>query len=135
MRHSAVVTGMFALVVAGCAATGTIGGGAPLVGPWGGMHASLELTVAGGTITYDCAHGALRAPLVTDGDGNFEVPGIHVRETGGPVRIDAVPDSLPARYFGQVGNNRMLLRVAVGADTLGPFDLQLGAPAQLFRCL
>jgi hypothetical protein len=119
--------------VDGCSVVGTASG--PVTGSWGGMHASLTLTGADGTITYDCAHGGLRAPLMLDGDGNFDVPGVHVRETGGPVRIDAVPDSLPARYFGQVAGSRMTLRVAVGADTLGPFDLRLGAPAQLVRCL
>ena len=60
---------------------------------------------------------------------------VRVRETGGPVRVDAVPDSLPARYLGQVASNRMTLRMAVGADTLGPFDLPLGATPQLYRCL
>jgi hypothetical protein len=135
MQHERVLIGMLTLAFSGCAAPGAASNDGPITGSWGGVHASLTLTGAGGTIMYDCAHGGLRAPLVPDTDGNFDVLGVHMRESGGPVRIDAVPDSLPARYFGQVNGDRMTLRVIVGADTLGPFDLQLGAAPQLFRCL
>jgi hypothetical protein len=58
-----------------------------------------------------------------------------VPERGGPVQIGEVPDSLPARFIGQFTRDRMTLRDLVGNDTLGPFDLQLGAAPQLFRCL
>ena len=37
--------------------------------------------------------------------------------------------------WGGVHGDRMTLRVVVGADTLGPLDLQQGAAPQLFRCL
>ncbi len=105
------------------------------VGAWGGAHASLTLTGTGGTIAYDCAHGGLAAPVMPDGEGAFDVGGVHVREHGGPVRIGEIPDSLPARYVGRARGDRMTLRALVGKDTIGPFELQLGAPAQLFRCL
>jgi hypothetical protein len=95
----------------------------------------LTLTETGGTITYDCAHGGLNAPVVPDGAGSFDVVGVHVREHGGPIHVGEIPDSLPARYVGQVSRDRMTLRVLVGADTLGPFELQLGVAPQLFRCL
>ncbi len=129
-----------ALSLAGLAAC-TIGAGpsaangTPLSGEWGGVHAGLSLTAGGGAISYDCAHGGLSASVVPDRAGRFDVPGVHVREHGGPVRIDEVPDSLPARYLGQVDGDRMTLRVLVGADTLGPFDLQRGVAPLLFRCL
>jgi hypothetical protein len=58
-----------------------------------------------------------------------------VREHGGPIRVGEVPDSLPARYAGHVRGDRMTLRVLVGADTLGPFELRRGAEPQLFKCL
>lgn len=119
----------------GCAVAAPSQEGLPVVGSWGGAHASLALTETGGTITYDCAHGGLGGPVVPDGAGAFAVAGVHVREHGGPIRIGEVPDSLPARYLGQVRGGRMTLRTVVGADTLGPFELQLGGPAQLFRCL
>ena len=109
--------------------------GLPITGPWGGAHVGLTLTETSGTISYDCAHGGLGAPVVPDGEGYFAVDGVHVREHGGPVRVGEVPDSLPARYVGQVTGDRMKLRVIVGPDTLGPFELQLGVAPQLFRCL
>ncbi len=107
----------------------------PIVGRWSGAHAELTLTESGGSIGYDCAHGGLYTPVMPGGGGDFDVLGIHVREHGGPSRIGEVPDSLPARYLGQVNGDRMRLRVLVGTDTLGPFDLQLGGTSQLVRCL
>ena len=125
-------------LVAGAACTTSSGRpnpGSPLVGDWGGVHAALSLTPTGGTITYDCGNGVVSGPLVPDDAGNFDVRGVHMRGHGGPVRIGEVPDSVPARYVGRVDDRRMSLRVAVGADTLGPFQLQLAAAPQLFRCL
>ena len=105
------------------------------MGDWGGPRVGLSLTPTGGVIRYDCAHGALNGPVITDDAGHFDVLGIHVREHGGPVRIGEMSDSAPARYVGQVDGPRMSLRVTVGPDTLGPFVLQLAAPPQLVRCL
>ena len=135
MRHWRTSFLLLSICLGGCSATGSTGASGPVTGAWGGVHASLTLDGAGGTISYDCAHGALRAPMIVNSDDAFDVAGVHVREHGGPIRIDEVPDSLPARYVGQVRDDRMTLRVLVGADTLGPFELQLGATAQLFRCL
>ena len=111
------------------------GEGAPVIGRWGGAHAALTLTDSGGTIEYDCAHGGLDAPVRLDRAGRFEIAGVHVREHGGPIRVGEVPDSLPARYAGHVRGDRMTLRVLVGRDTLGPFELRRGAEPQLFKCL
>ena len=132
--HVALVVGASALQ--GCTMSGApSSAGVAITGSWGGTHAGLTLTETGGTISYDCAHGGLSAPVVPDGAGAFDVTGVHVPEHGGPVRVGEIPDSLPARYVGQVNRDRMTLRVLVGADTLGPFALQRGAAPQLFRCL
>ncbi len=136
MRFRTTVALSFASLLA--CTTGAVpssSNGTPLNGEWGGVHAGLALTAAGGAISYDCAHGGLSAAVVPDRAGHFDVVGVHVREHGGPVRIDEVPDSLPARYLGQVNGDRMTLRVLVGTDTLGPFDLQRGVPPRLVRCL
>ena len=136
MRLLPLVLALGAAALHGCAAGGAVWvGGSPLTGRWGGAHADLTLTPSGGTIEYDCAHGGLIAPLVPDGAGAFSVVGVHVPERGGPVREGEVPDSLPARFVGQLSRDRMTLRVLVGSDTLGPFELQLGAAPLLFRCL
>ena len=109
--------------------------GSPITGSWAGAHVALTLTETNGTINYDCAHGGLSEPIAPNGAGRFDVRGVHVREHGGPVRVGEVPDSLPARYVGEVKGSRMTLRVVVGLDTLGPFELQRGEVPQLFRCL
>lgn len=135
MRNKRVLVSLLVAGITGCSTSSVVVTGAPVTGAWGGAHASLSLTGAGGVITYDCAHGGLSAPILPDGTGSFDVPGVHVRDRGGPVRMGDIPDSLPARYLGQVSGARMTLRVLAGADTLGPFALQLEAAPQLFRCL
>ena len=109
--------------------------GIPVLGAWGGRHAALTLTDTGGAIEYDCAHGGLAAAIQPDGDGRFEVGGVHIREHGGPIRIDEPVDSIPARYIGRIIGERMTLRVVVGSDTLGPFELKRDAAPLLLKCL
>jgi hypothetical protein len=137
MRHAVVLLALgVAGAIVGCALPGsTPSDGVPVTGAWGGAHASLTLNDTEGSIEYDCAHGALRSPVRLDAEGRFAVGGVHVREHGGPVRIGEVPDSLPARYLGRVSGDRMTLRVLVGTDTLGPFELRRGAEPRLFKCL
>ena len=128
---------LFGVTALGGCTTSSVGSndGSPITGLWGGAHVALTVTETSGTISYDCAHGGLSAPIVPDGAGRFDVRGIHVREHGGPIRVGEVPDSLAARYVGNVSGDRMTLRVVVGLDTLGPFELQRGAAPQLFTCL
>jgi len=106
-----------------------------VTGRWGAPRAELTLTDTGGSIEYDCAHGGLSSPMYADGSGRFDVAGVHVREHGGPIRVGEVADSASARYVGHVSGGRMTLRVFVGPDTLGPFELVRGAAAQLVKCL
>ena len=125
-----------AATVVGCTLPGpSPSGGVPVLGAWGAPHAALTLSEMGGNIEYDCAHGGLRFPVRPDAAGRFAIDGVHVREHGGPVRVGEVPDSLPARYVGRVSGDRMTLRVLVGPDTLGPFELRRGAEPRLFKCL
>lgn len=136
MRLLHVTLTLAAAALCGCTTTGALSSdGAPILGRWGGVHAELTLTETGGTISYDCGHGGVDATVRPDRAGEFDVAGVHVREHGGPIRVGEVPDSLPARYVGHVSRDRMTLRVLVGPDTLGPFDLRLGAAPQLVRCL
>ena len=136
-RHS-VLPSVIATVIAACAPAATNGEpGAPVTGRWGGDHVALDLTPAGGTIEYDCAHGGLTQPLRPGARGEFEAIGVLVREHGGPIRVGERPDSVPARYVGRVTGDRMTLRVYAGSrpDTLGPFELRRGGEPRLFKCL
>lgn len=135
MRYAGAIVAAGLATLSACTMGGALSSEDNVLGAWGGVHAGLTLTASGGAIDYDCAHGGLEAPVRPDRAGRFDVAGVHVREHGGPVRVGEVPDSLPARYLGQVDGDRMVLRVLVGSDTLGPFALQRGAPPQLFRCL
>ncbi len=135
-RHAIAVLALAVGQSLACAAPGLPpNDGAIVTGRWGAPRAGLTLTESGGIIEYDCAHGGFRAPVRPDGSGRFDIAGVHVREHGGPVRMDEVPDSIPARYVGQVSANRMTLRVFVRADTLGPFNLVKDVQPQLVRCL
>lgn len=111
--------------------------GTLVTGRWGGDHVALELTSAGGTVEYDCAHGGLTQPVRPGTGGEFEAAGVHIREHGGPIREGERPDSIPARFVGRVTGDRMTLRVYAGSrpDTLGPFDLRRGGEARVFKCL
>ena len=109
--------------------------GTVVTGDWNAAHLALTLDASGGTTEYDCAHGALGAPLVLDAAGRFDVAGVHVRDHGGPIREGEVADARPARYFGRFESAVLTLRVAVDADTLGPFVLRRNAPSQLTKCL
>ncbi|MFD0738824.1 hypothetical protein ACFQZQ_05975 [Lysobacter koreensis] len=109
--------------------------GSALEGRWGGAHVDLQLSQSGGRIEYDCAEGTLDAAVVPAADGSFRVPGRHVHGHGGPARIGERLPSRPALYEGRVDGDRMQLRIRVDADTLGPYSVQRGAAAQLFKCL
>ena len=136
MRKPWILFVVVAQAMSACTTPGTLSsGGVPLTGQWGGVHVDLTLTGTGGTIAYDCAHGVLNAAVIPDAGGQFEVAGVHIREHGGPIRMGEPADSVPARYTGQVNRDRMKFRVFAGRDTLGPFDVQLGAAPQLVRCL
>lgn len=104
-------------------------------GEWGGDRVRLTVTERGAEVEFDCAHGSLAAPLVVDKKGRFEIAGRFVREHGGPIRLGERPDEQPARYEGQVDGPRMALTVRLQDRTLGPFELGLGKPARLHKCL
>lgn len=122
------------VLVAGC-------GGGPLgpelIGSWGGEHILLTVAWDGATVEYDCAYGTVARPIVPDPTGDFDVPGTHVFEHGGPVREDEVPDEHPARYRGWTDGRRMTLSVTL-TDTgqvIGPYELRIGSQALLYKCL
>ena len=111
--------------------------GPEMGGEWGGEHILLTVSLSGGTVEYDCAHGTIDEPIAPDRDGNFTLSGTHVREHGGPVREDEIPDEQPAPYWGWTDGDSMRLTVTLTdtGETRGPYELRLGRAPQLFRCL
>lgn len=134
VTRTVLLTASVALAL-GCESSGLSPKAVDLAGQWGAVHAALTVSDSLAVIEYDCAHGGFALPIHPDRAGRFEVTGVHVREHGGPVRSDEVPDSISARYIGQLFGSRMTLRVLVASDTLGPFELKRDVAAQLFKCL
>jgi hypothetical protein len=103
-------------------------------GAWGGDHISLEVGAKSATIEYDCAHGTIEGPLVTDANGHFNLRGTHTPERGGPIRADEKQQSHPATYVGSIAGNKMTLTLRLeGADD-EVFTLEKGKEANLFKC-
>jgi len=106
------------------------------LGTWGGEHAALTVTATNATIEFDCAHGALPAPIAL-ADGAFDVMGEYFPEHGGPIRIDEPVVRQPARYTGSINRHTMTLRVRLteSAQDVGTFALALGTNGRVFKCL
>lgn len=135
-RTNSVAVPVLAVLLLGAGCDGSISG-PELIGTWGGEHVSLTVARDGATVEYDCAYGTVVQPVVPDPRGNFEVPGAHVFEHGGPVQEGEVPDEHPAQYRGWTNGRRMTLSVTL-TDTgqlLGPYELQKGEQALLYKCL
>jgi hypothetical protein len=106
------------------------------IGTWGGDHASLIVTATNATIEFDCAHGALPAPITLT-DGAFDMPGEYFQEYGGPIRVDETVDGQPARYRGSISRGTMTLRVSLtrSGQDVGTYSLTFGASGRVFKCL
>jgi uncharacterized protein YceK len=108
-----------------------------LTGKWGGKHIGILVSDSSATLEYDCAHGSIDEPIITDDDGKFEVSGIHVFEHGGAIRIDETPDEHPAFYKGRIlGNKMTLILVITDSDTeIDTFSLTRGVDPLIYKCL
>ena len=105
-------------------------------GTWGGDGIRMDVTKRGAKIEFDCAHGAIDKPLVTDADGRFSFKGVLVKERGGPVREGQEAQSLPALYVGSASGQQMTLTVTLtdAYQTIGTFTLKRGEAARLTKC-
>jgi hypothetical protein len=107
------------------------------IGPWGGDRLRLEVTPAGATTEFDCAHGTIDEPLVADRNGRFSAAGTHTFEHGGPIRDDEMPNRHPARYEGRATGDTLQLTITVTdtSQVLGTYTLMRGSAPRLVRCL
>lgn len=124
------------LAMAACAVAGT-SPPSVLVGTWGGDHAGLVATTIGGTMEYDCAAGHITEPLRPGSDGQFVALGTHTPGHGGPVNVDEVLLSRPARYTGRVDGDLLSLTVVMTDSnvTVGTFELARGRSPYVIKCL
>ena len=106
-----------------------------LTGRWGGPHAAIAFNVLA-DVQFDCASGSIDVPVYPAKDGSFQVRGTYREGSPGPVRVGQIFRSQSATYSGNALEGIMTLNVELEDGTLlGPYNLALGAPPQLTRCL
>jgi hypothetical protein len=105
-------------------------------GIWGGPHVRLSMSEGGIQLEFDCAHGTITAPLGTDSQGRFDMPGTFVREGPGPIRVGRTPGARSARYSGRIDGKTMTLNVNLTEpdQALGSFTLTRGSEGRLWKC-
>lgn len=103
-------------------------------GNWGGLHINMNVGAKSAAIEYDCASGVIQGPLVLDGEGNFNLRGIHRIERGGPVRADEKPNEVPATYTGSIKGDTMTLNLKLSDSDVETFTLEKGKEGELFKC-
>ena len=105
-------------------------------GVWGGDHVRMEVSEAGATVEFDCAHGATELPLVLDSEGKFHLKATYTVEHGGPMRDDRPLPVRPARYAGRVSAKTLTLTVTL-TDTdedAGTYTLTRGSAGRVMKC-
>lgn len=107
------------------------------VGIWGGKHISLEVTKNGGSVEFDCAHGAIEGKVTLDKQGRFSVSGTYVEEHGGPVRQSDKPATHSVLYSGEVKGKKMKLTIRRkdNKKLIGTFNLTHGQEPSIVKCL
>ena len=105
-------------------------------GTWGGAHITMNVGESSATIEFDCAHGQIDGPLVTDRRGRFDLKGTYAPEHGGPVRDNEQSTSQRVRYTGWTDGKKMTLTVTLTGrkEMIGTFNLTRNAEGRIFKC-
>ncbi|MCU1263687.1 MAG: hypothetical protein JWM21_5 [Acidobacteria bacterium] len=105
-------------------------------GTWGGTSIRLEIDGSTATIEYDCANGTITGPLRLDRNGKFSLQGTHVREHGGPIRMNEERKGEPARFSGWTDGKKMTLTVTLANSNqdVGTFTLVHGQEGRIRKC-
>ena len=103
---------------------------------WGANGIILNVEENGVTIQYECADGQIEESLKVNEQGNFEANGFHIRQRGGPIRVDAKLARQPTRYEGRISGNTMTLKVTLTEtkEVIGDFTLERGKTPRMTRC-
>ncbi len=107
-------------------------------GAWGGPHAGMVVSDTGAEIEYDCGAGRITVPLALDAHGDFNLPGLYLREGPGPVPADdSLIPKLAARYTGHTNGKTMSLTMTVtdGSIPTQTYSLTYGGNPNVFKCL
>lgn len=142
MRHQHLKLVFSVLLILSAGAAYSVIGGKPRkmptipAGIWGGPSIRIEINGGNGTVEYDCAHGTITGPLKLDRNGKFSFQGMHVREHGGPIRLNEIRQGQPARFSGWTDGKKMTLTVTLtdGNVEIGTFTLVRGQESRLRKC-
>ncbi len=127
-------------VFAGSAVTATCTTGFPSrvpLGNWGSLHAGMVVSDTGAEIEYDCAAGRISVPMTLDSHGDFDLPGLYIREAGPVPANDSLLPKFPARYTGHTDGRTMSLTMTVESDSTPQqtFALTYGGNPNVFKCV
>lgn len=111
-------------------------GGRLASGVWGGEHIRMDVSDAGATIEFDCAHAAIEQPIALDAEGRFDSKATFTVERGGPIRRDSPPPTRPARFAGRVSGDTLTLTVTLtdNDEDAGTFKLTRGSAGRIMKC-
>lgn len=106
-------------------------------GSWGGRGIELIIENDSARIQYDCAEAEIDSKIMISEQGNFEVDGVYIRQSPGPIRVGKSPQRQPAIFEGKVSENTMTLSVTLteNKEKIGEFTLKKGDNAVIRRCL
>lgn len=108
------------------------------LGAWGGPHAGMVVSDSGAEIQYDCAAGRITVPLLLDSHGDFDLPGVFIRQGPGPVPAnDSLLPRYPARYAGHTDGHTLSFTMTVDNDSIPAqsFSLVYGGNPNVLKCL
>lgn len=106
------------------------------LGRWGGAGVTMDVRSDGAFLEFNCAHAMIDTPLFTRGEA-FDMSGLFVLETGGPVLVDDNVAARPARFTGSVTGNTLTLTITYTDDNtkIGTYTLAFGNEGRLMKCM
>ena len=136
MRLSAIPLLMGALVCAVIPLAARQSGESESSERWGGRNISMQMTVEGASLEFDCGRGAILQPIKPNAAGDFSVAGTYTQEMGGPVLKNNPPRDLPATYKGRISGDTMHLEIVLSDKDLQlpAFTLTRGSAGRLVKC-
>lgn len=106
-------------------------------GQWGGQGVAMEVTGAGATLDFDCAHGSINQAIAPAGNGKFVAKGTFAIEHPGPSREEENASGQPATYTGFRDGDTLSLTITLTGTgkTVGTFTLSHGKMGKIRKCL
>ena len=126
------------LLLAACGVSVTAPGDTLAAGVWGGVGIQLTVSPTRSTLDFGCDVGSIDGAVALTRSGDFVVSGSYAFGRGGP-RQPTDPPLTPhaARYEGTTDGRTLRLSVFLPelSRRIGDYELVLGRPASLDRCL